>query len=119
MEAAEAAVEEAEEAEEAEAVEAGIATRSPSSTTPPIRQAEAETPLEEAAVEGAAVEEEGSRPPGLLVAGEACRVLWSGTQRWVVEEGFSGLEGLDGLGGDVARLGKDLFAVASDDARSD
>lgn len=44
----------------------------------------------------AAVEEEGSRPPGLLVVGRACTVLWNGTQRWVVEEGFRGLEGLEG-----------------------
>ena len=48
----------------------------------------------------AAVEEEGSRPPGLLVVGESCKVLWSGTQRWVVEEGFKGLEGIDGLAGE-------------------
>jgi len=43
----------------------------------------------------AAVEEEGSRPPGLLVVGKACEVLEkSGGQRWVVEEGFNGFEGL-------------------------
>ena len=45
----------------------------------------------------AAVEEEGSRPPGLLVVGSGCTVLWQGEQRWVVEEGFNGL---DGIGGD-------------------
>ena len=40
----------------------------------------------------AAVEEVGSRPPGLLVVGEACGVLggMSGGKRWVVEEGFGG-----------------------------
>lgn len=43
----------------------------------------------------AAVEEEGSRPPGLLVVGHACEVLEkSGGQKWVVEEGFTGFEGL-------------------------
>ena len=40
-----------------------------------------------------AVEEEGSRPPGLLVLGWSCEVLnRSGGQRWVVEEGFRGLD---------------------------
>lgn len=46
----------------------------------------------------AAVEEEGSRPPGLLVVGNACEVLEKATQKWVVEEGFSGLDVLDALG---------------------
>nr|OQO29899.1 hypothetical protein B0A51_03495 [Rachicladosporium sp. CCFEE 5018] len=46
----------------------------------------------------AAVEEEGSRPPGLLVVGHACEVLEKSPQRWVVEEGFTGLEELDSLG---------------------
>ncbi|KAJ6280631.1 uroporphyrin-iii c-methyltransferase [Bipolaris maydis] len=45
----------------------------------------------------AAVEEEGSRPPGLLVVGNACKVLMKYEQRWLVEEGF---HGLDNLGGD-------------------
>ncbi len=40
----------------------------------------------------AAVEEEGSRPPGLLVVGKSCGVLWNGNQKWVVEDGFRGLE---------------------------
>lgn len=40
----------------------------------------------------AAIEEEGSRPPGLLVAGLSCEVLWSGKQKWVVEDGFRGLD---------------------------
>lgn len=42
----------------------------------------------------AAVEEEGSRPPGLLVVGRACEVLCKNNQKWVVEEGFSGFDGL-------------------------
>ena len=41
----------------------------------------------------AAVEEEGSRPPGLLVVGWSCSVLHqSGGQRWTTEEGFRGLD---------------------------
>ncbi|KAI9778482.1 MAG: hypothetical protein M1816_004038 [Peltula sp. TS41687] len=42
----------------------------------------------------AAVEEEGSRPPGLLVVGESCGVLHRKEefgQKWIVEEGFRGL----------------------------
>ena len=44
-----------------------------------------------------AVEEEGSRPPGLLVVGWSCEVLLSlkGKGRWVTEEGFEGFEGLE------------------------
>jgi len=43
----------------------------------------------------AAVEEQGSRPPGLLVIGTSCRVLHKSTsQKWVVEDGFKGLDGL-------------------------
>lgn len=45
----------------------------------------------------AAVEEEGSRPPGLLVVGLACEVLEKTPQKWVVEEGFTGMEVLDNL----------------------
>jgi len=51
----------------------------------------------------AAIEEEGSRPPGLLVLGAACEVLvkpdGKGGRKWVVEEGFKGLEWAEGLGG--------------------
>lgn len=38
----------------------------------------------------AAIEEEGSRPPGLLVVGKACETLWTpqADKRWTVEEGF-------------------------------
>ena len=43
----------------------------------------------------AAVEEEGSRPPGLLVVGHACEVLKnSNGHKWVVEEGYAGLENM-------------------------
>src|SRR5690606_38309469 len=35
-----------------------------------------------------AVEEEGSRPPGLMVVGWACNVLHKTEKRWSVEEGF-------------------------------
>ncbi len=45
----------------------------------------------------AAVEELGSRPPGLLVAGASGGVLHPGTEetKWVVEEGFHGFGPLD------------------------
>lgn len=41
-----------------------------------------------------AIEAEGSRPPGLLVVGNACEVLFEREKgsAWVVEEGFRGLE---------------------------
>ncbi|KAF1913591.1 tetrapyrrole methylase [Ampelomyces quisqualis] len=59
----------------------------------------------------AAVEEEGSRPPGLLVVGNACKVLIKYDQRWLVEEGF---HGLDNLGGDgelaLTKLGQAVAA---------
>ena len=42
----------------------------------------------------AAVEEEGSRPPGLLIVGKACEVLRKTPQKWVVEEGFTGFDGI-------------------------
>jgi uroporphyrin-III C-methyltransferase len=43
-----------------------------------------------------AVEEEGSRPPGLLMVGEACEVLHTVAKgkRWITEEGFRGLDGI-------------------------
>jgi uroporphyrin-III C-methyltransferase len=63
----------------------------------------------------AAVEEEGSRPPGLLVLGWSCEVLHKpGGQRWVVEDGFRGLDnvGTD-KGFDVLReLGESAGASA-------
>ena len=40
-----------------------------------------------------AFEEAGSRPPGLLVVGASCHVLHNPQgQRWVIEEGFHGLD---------------------------
>ncbi|KAK5130344.1 hypothetical protein LTR08_002184 [Meristemomyces frigidus] len=45
----------------------------------------------------AAVEEEGSRPPGLLVVGAVCDVLQKSPHKWVVEDGFQGLDVLDHL----------------------
>ena len=42
-----------------------------------------------------AVEEGGSRPPGLLVMGRSCEVLkGSGNSKWVVEDGFAGFDEL-------------------------
>lgn len=48
-----------------------------------------------------AVEEEGSRPPGLLVLGNACEVLVGKEKgrKWSVEEGFVGWE--DWIGGGI------------------
>ena len=53
----------------------------------------------------AAVEVEGSRPPGLLVVGNACTVLGKFHQKWVVEEGFKALDNL-GSDGDLPILGE-------------
>lgn len=41
-----------------------------------------------------AIEEEGSRPPGLLVVGRACEALYTpeAGRAWAVEEGFRGLD---------------------------
>lgn len=41
-----------------------------------------------------AIEQEGSRPPGLLVVGRACEALYEKEKRsnWVVEDGFKGLD---------------------------
>ncbi|KAJ4418105.1 uroporphyrin-III C-methyltransferase [Gnomoniopsis sp. IMI 355080] len=41
-----------------------------------------------------AIEEEGSRPPGLLVVGRACEALYTPEtgRAWIVEEGFRGLD---------------------------
>lgn len=51
----------------------------------------------------AAVEEEGSRPPGLLVVGASCEVLHNlGQKKWIVEEGFKGLDELADDGGIAA-----------------
>ncbi|EKD11966.1 uncharacterized protein L3040_005928 [Drepanopeziza brunnea f. sp. 'multigermtubi'] len=47
---------------------------------------------------GAAIEEEGSRPPGLLVLGNACEALIKGEKgrKWSVEEGFKGFDEFTG-----------------------
>ena len=54
-----------------------------------------------------AIEEEGSRPPGLLVVGNACEVLHKPIegQRWTTEEGFRGLDeiGTEHAGLDILR----------------
>ena len=49
-----------------------------------------------------AVEQEGSRPPGLLVVGRACEALHAPEKgrSWVVEDGFKGLDLLDFGGAD-------------------
>ncbi|KIV80562.1 hypothetical protein PV11_08055 [Exophiala sideris] len=50
-----------------------------------------------------AIEEEGSRPPGLLVVGNACEVLHkpADEKRWSVEEGF---RNLDAVGSSVGEM---------------
>ncbi|KAK3900885.1 putative uroporphyrinogen-III C-methyltransferase [Staphylotrichum tortipilum] len=50
-----------------------------------------------------AIEQEGSRPPGLLVVGKACEALYTPEKgrSWVVEDGFKGLD-LDLEGGFAA-----------------
>lgn len=66
-----------------------------------------------------AVEEEGSRPPGLLVLGRACEALMAGEEKgrmWVVEEGFQGLD-LGDLGG-LAGL-EEMAAGESKEGRSE
>ncbi|KAJ5270896.1 hypothetical protein N7505_006654 [Penicillium chrysogenum] len=55
-----------------------------------------------------AFEEAGSRPPGLLVVGASCHVLHNPQgQRWVIEEGFHGLDEL--------RSEVDVVAVSMDE----
>lgn len=55
-----------------------------------------------------AFEEAGSRPPGLLVVGASCHVLHNPQgQRWVIEEGFHGL--------DEIRSEVDAIAVSVDE----
>jgi uroporphyrin-III C-methyltransferase len=53
-----------------------------------------------------AIEEEGSRPPGLLVVGKACEVLFKADagRKWVVEEGFQGFDFEDGIPTGVGEL---------------
>jgi uroporphyrin-III C-methyltransferase len=56
---------------------------------------------------GAAIEEEGRRPPGLLVLGKACEVLNKPDvgRKWIVEEGFKGFEDFEGMGLEELVLG--------------
>ncbi|KAK5196581.1 uroporphyrin-III C-methyltransferase [Exophiala xenobiotica] len=81
-----------------------------------------------------AVEEEGSRPPGLLVVGSACEVLHSlgeEGRRWSVEEGFRSLdavgsssvaelnvlkemENIDPAPGEVSFAGRTIYSEAVD-----
>ena len=53
-----------------------------------------------------AVEQEGSRPPGLIVVGAACEVLHQvpSDSRWVVEEGFKGLDLMTSESEDILAL---------------
>ncbi|KAF2965846.1 hypothetical protein GQX73_g7747 [Xylaria multiplex] len=46
-----------------------------------------------------AIQQEGSRPPGLLVVGRACEFLnkLESNSTWSVEEGFNGLDVVDGI----------------------
>lgn len=67
-----------------------------------------------------AIEEEGSRPPGLLVVGKACEVLHQPVEgrRWLTEEGFRGLDEMGGNAGlDVLReLAQDI-KMTNDDVK--
>ncbi|KAM5442465.1 uroporphyrin-III C-methyltransferase [Microsporum ferrugineum] len=42
-----------------------------------------------------AVQEEGSRPPGLLVVGKSCEILHQLDEKWTVEDGFKALDSLN------------------------
>ncbi|KAK4178288.1 tetrapyrrole methylase [Triangularia setosa] len=59
-----------------------------------------------------AIEQEGSRPPGLLVVGRACEVLYTPEKgrSWLVEDGFKGLD-LE-FGNDFAAGGLGVAALA-------
>ncbi|KAL2016588.1 hypothetical protein VTK56DRAFT_3289 [Thermocarpiscus australiensis] len=59
-----------------------------------------------------AIEQEGSRPPGLLVVGRACEALYTPEKgrSWVVEDGFKGLD-LD-LEGDFLAGGLGIAGMA-------
>jgi uroporphyrin-III C-methyltransferase len=63
---------------------------------------------------GAAIEEEGSRPPGLLVLGKACEVLNKADKgrKWVVEEGFKGFDEFEGMGLEDLVLSEDKRPAA-------
>lgn len=66
-----------------------------------------------------AIDEEGSRPPGLLVLGNACEALIKGEKgrKWVVEEGFVGFE--DWMGTGTAELAFQDGEERPDVARGD
>lgn len=70
----------------------------------------------------AAIEQEGSRPPGLLVLGAACEVLHKGEAgKWVVEEGLKGFEDFGSLGLELVvgeKEGSDVI-VRGDSYRQD
>jgi uroporphyrin-III C-methyltransferase len=59
-----------------------------------------------------AIEQEGSRPPGLLVVGRACEALYAPEKgrSWVVEDGFKGLD--LGVEGDFAAGGFGIAGMA-------
>ena len=65
----------------------------------------------------AAIEEEGSRPPGLLVLGKACEALIKGDKgrKWVVEEGFKGFDDFVGMAGieELVGVGEKTEGVGS------
>lgn len=63
----------------------------------------------------AAIEEEGSRPPGLLVIGKACEALYKpdSSRKWTVEEGFAGFE-LENTGLDELVLEKERLYTQMD-----
>ena len=71
----------------------------------------------------AAIEEEGSRPPGLLVVGWSCEVLTDlkGKGRWVVEDGFTGFDRIDPGLDDLKQLVKEteLDAASSKESSND
>jgi uroporphyrin-III C-methyltransferase len=62
-----------------------------------------------------AVEEEGSRPPGLLVVGEVCEVLHqlAHGRRWITEEAFRGLDGV-GVDDEGLSVLKDIEVAAKE-----
>lgn len=64
-----------------------------------------------------AIEEEGSRPPGLLVVGKACEVLCKPEKgrKWLVEEGYKGMEDL----GFVTDIEQSLEGVVVNGERPD
>ncbi|KAL2129207.1 hypothetical protein VTI74DRAFT_8086 [Chaetomium olivicolor] len=59
-----------------------------------------------------AIEQEGSRPPGLLVVGRACEALYTpeNGRSWIVEDGFKGLD--LGVEGDFVASGLGIAGMA-------